>query len=143
MHPPDTVQITTNISSNITNAIHFSTPPTLAHQLPYPHQHINHVTLVTMSPTLACQPRKPSQYAAHASTLACHPRKHATHATHASTPPTLARHLCKHTIDVTHATTPLTQTRQPRHPRQHVQHTISQTHFTGINTSELFKFKEK
>ena len=111
MRHPDTVQLTTNISSNITNAIHFSTPPTLAHQPPYPRWHKNHVTLVAMSPTLACQPRNPSQHAStpptlvhhprhpshprqyvtHASTPPCHPCQHATYASTSPTPPTLAR----------------------------------------------------
>ena len=121
MHYPRHCLAHCNTSSNITNTIHFSTPPTLAHQPPYPCWHTNHVTLVAMSPTLACQPRNPSQHATHASTL---PWKHATHATNASMPPT-----------------------QARHPRQHVQHAISQTqcgiskfHFKTLVFALCFNF---
>ena len=121
----DTVQLTTNISCNITNANHITTTRTLAHQPPYACWHTNHVTLVAMSPTLVCQPRNPSQHATQASTLPTqarypchrastlarhqrHPHQHATDATHASIPPmppTLARHPCKHANHATHAST--------------------------------------
>ena len=89
------------ISSNITNATPFSTPPippTLAHRSLYPCWHTTHADT---SPQHA-------SYVTHASmstTLVHHSRQHATKA---NTPPTLARH--------------------PRHPRQHKQyHAISRT----------------
>ena len=106
-----------NISSNITEAIHFSTALTLAHQPPYPRwhtntspslpchprQHVNHVTQVSTSPTKARHPHHPRKHASrpptqahqqftHASMLAGHPRKHATHS---STPPTQVLHPCQ------------------------------------------------
>ena len=107
----DTVQLTTSISCNITNANHITTTRTLAHQPPYARWHTNHVTLIAMSPTLVCQPRNPSQHATQASTLPiqarypCHPRKH-TSTTPA--PPTQARYRCHPRKHVTHASTPTT-----------------------------------
>ena len=59
------------ISSNIIDATHFSTQPTLAHQAPYPRLH------TTDSGTSV--------------KVARHPSKHATHVTHPSTPSTQAR----------------------------------------------------
>ena len=63
------------ISSNITNATHFSTPATpttLAHRPLYPRWCTTHATHASTSPTLARHQRK--------------------HTTHVSTPPTQARH---------------------------------------------------
>ena len=61
------------VSSNITNATHFSTPPTLAHQPPYLCRHTTHVTHVAKSFTLAQQPRNPRSHAIDASTLSTAP----------------------------------------------------------------------
>ena len=86
------------ISSSITNATHFSTPPT--------------------PPTLVHHPFCPRWHA----TLArcpCNPRQHVTHT---GISPTLAHHQRKHT---THPSTPATQARHVRHLRQHKQHVIS------------------
>ena len=65
------------ISSNVTNATHFSMPltsPTLAHQPPYPCWPTTLVTYVVTSPTLARQPRNPRQHDIHASMLPMHVR---------------------------------------------------------------------
>ena len=90
------------ISSNITNATHFSTPPkkpTLAHT-----PHFTHVGTPPTSATLAGNPRQ--------------------HVTHASMSPTLSSYQRKHT---THASRSPTQVRHLRHPCQHKQHAITQT----------------
>ena len=53
------------ISCSITNATHFSKPPTLANRHPYPHWRTTHVTDARTQPTLA---RHPRYQASHAST---------------------------------------------------------------------------
>ena len=83
MRYPQHCQLTTNISSNITNATHFSRPPTLIHQPPYPQ------CTPTTSHLLPCQPRQHVNHVTQVSTpptLAHHPRKHATRASTYSTP---------------------------------------------------------
>ena len=77
--------------------------------------HASTPTTLPMPPTLACQPRNPSQHATHASTLptqAHHPHHPLKHASTLPAPPTLARQLRKH---VTHASTPPTLARIARH----------------------------
>ena len=94
------------ISTNITNATHFSTlptPPTVANHSPYPRWHITNATHAGMSPL----------HATYVATLAHNTHQHATHANHAGTSPTLVCH--------------------PRHPRQHKQNAISQLRFYKIN----------
>ena len=94
------------ISSNITNATHFSTsatPTMLAHRPFYPRWCTTHVTHAGTSP------------------------QNGAHITHASTSPALARHTRQHCKHTTHVSTPPTQARHPRHSRQHKQHAISQT----------------
>ena len=135
-----------NVSSNITRAIHFSMPPTLAHQPPYPRWHTNHVTLVAMSPTLACQPRTP-KLARHSCYLATHgtipptlpsqTRQDATLATKPTlppTPPTQASHPChphQHATHETHASMPLTTSMLACHPRK------DDTYATHCSTSPM------
>ena len=106
------------ISSNITNATHFSmpvTPNTLVHHPCHPHWHV----------TLARCPHNPRQ-----------------HVTHTGALPTLARHRHKH---ITHFGTPPTQACYPRHLYQHKQHAISQTSGYPIKLLKLLdlKFPEK
>ena len=114
------------ISSNITNATHLSmppTPPTLAHQLPYPHWHTTHVTHAGMSSALSRQSRNPRNHAIHASmplTQAYKPRKHAT------TLPTLALYPCKHTTHANHTSMPPMQGRHLCHLCQPVNHASMQ-----------------
>ena len=88
------------ISSNITNATHFSTPATpttLAYRPLYPRwcsthtnhagtspQHAAHITHASTSPTLARHSRQHATNENTPLTLACLPRKHATHANHDS-----------------------------------------------------------
>ena len=91
------------ICSNITNATHFSMPPTpttLAHCPLYPCWCTTHVTHAGTSP------------------------QHSSHVTHDGTSATLACYQRKHT---THVSTPLMQARHPRHSRQQKQHAISQS----------------
>ena len=106
------------ISSNITNATHFSmpvTPNTLVHHPCHPHWHV----------TLARCPHNPRQ-----------------HVTHTGALPTLARHRHKH---ITHFGTPPTQACYPRHLYQHKQHAISQTSGYPIKLLKLLglKFQEE
>ena len=115
------------ISSNITNATHFSTPATpttLAHRPLYPRWCTTHATHAGTSP----------QHAAHHN-----PRQHVTRT---GSSPTPARHQRKHT---THVSTPPTQARHPRHSRQHKQHAISQTPGYPIKLLKLLglKFQEE
>ena len=92
------------ISSNITNATHLSmppTPPTLAHQLPYPRWHTNHVTHAGMSSALSRQSRNPRNHVIHASMPL----------TQARTPPMLpmpARQPCKHATRANYTITNIT-----------------------------------
>ena len=87
-------------------------------------------------------------YATHVSTpptlltLAHHPRHPHWHVTHGSTSPMLARRQRKLTI---HSSRPPTQARYLRHPRQHKQHAISQTHGYPNNLLKLLvlKFQEE
>ena len=89
------------ISSNITNATHFSTPATpiaLAHRPLYPRWCTTHGTHAGMSPQHAA-------YITHTGTspaLTLHPRQHTTNA---NTPPTLARLPRKHATHPTHNNT--------------------------------------
>ena len=102
------------ISSNITNATHFSmpvTPNTLVHHPCHPHWHV----------TLARCPHNPRQ-----------------HVTHTGALPTLARHRHKH---ITHFGTPPTQACYPRHLYQHKQHAISQTSGYPIKLLKLLDLK--
>ena len=102
------------ISSNITNATHFSmpvTPNTLVHHPCHPHWHV----------TLARCPHNPRQYVTHTGAL-----------------PTLARHRHKH---ITHFGTPPTQACYPRHLYQHKQHAISQTSGYPIKLLKLLDLK--
>ena len=115
------------ISSNITNATHFSTPATpttLAHRPLYPRWCTTHATHAGTSP----------QHAVHHN-----PRQHVTRTDSSPTP---ARHQRKHT---THVSTPPTQARHPRHSRQHKQHAISQTPGYPIKLLKLLglKFQEE
>ena len=115
------------ISSNITNATHFSTPATpttLAHRPLYPRWCTTHATHAGTSP----------QHAVHHN-----PRQHVTRT---GSSPTPARHQRKHT---THVSTPPTQARHPRHSRQHKQHAISQTPGYPIKLLKLLglKFQEE
>ena len=115
------------ISSNITNATHFSTPATpttLAHRPLYPRWCTTHATHAGTSP----------QHAVHHN-----PRQHVTHT---GSSPTPARHQRKHT---THVSTPPTQARHPRHSRQHKQHAISQTPGYPVKLLKLLglKFQEE
>ena len=76
------------ISSNITNATHFSMPPsspTLAHRPLQPHWCTTHVTHAGTQPTLACQPRQHATNANTSPILADLLRKHATYDTDVST----------------------------------------------------------
>ena len=74
------------ISSNITNATHFSTPPTpptLALRPLYPHCRTTHVTHADMSPTLTQHHHKHTTNSSRSPTQACHlryPRLHNQHA---------------------------------------------------------------
>ena len=74
------------ISSNITNATHFSTPPTpptLALRPLYPHCRTTHVTHADMSPTLTQHHHKHTTNSSRSPTQACHlryPRQHNQHA---------------------------------------------------------------
>ena len=102
------------ISSNITNATHFSmpvTPNTLVYHPCHPHWHV----------TLARCPHNPRQ-----------------HVTHTGALPTLARHRNKH---ITHFGTPPTQACYPRHLYQHKQHAISQTSGYPIKLLKLLDLK--
>ena len=112
------------ISSNITNATHFSTsatPTMLAHRPFYPRWCTTHVTHAGTSP------------------------QNGAHITHASTSPALARHTRQHCKHTTHVSTPPTQARHPRHSRQHKQHAISQTPGYPIKLLKLLglKFQEE
>ena len=112
------------ISSNITNATHFSTsatPTMLAHRPFYPRWCTTHVTHAGTSP------------------------QNGAHITHASTSPALARHTRQHCKHTTHVSTPPTQARHPRHSRQHKQHVISQTPGYPIKLLKLLglKFQEE
>ena len=103
-HPRSSLTHHPGISSNITNATHFSMspmPPTLTHRSFYPSLHNHPCWHVTLARLL----RNPRQYVNHIGTSL-----------------TPARHQSKHTI---HASTPPTHARHPRHPRQHKQHAIS------------------
>ena len=106
------------ISSNITNATHFSTPPNVS------------------APTL--YPRWPTTHASNAGTSP----KHATYVTHASASSTLVRHPRQH---ASNANTPITLACLPRHSRQQKQHIISQTPRYPIKLLNLLalKFQEE
>ena len=86
------------ISSNFTNATHFSTPPmtpTLTHRSLYPYwrtnhagtspQHAAYITHASMATTLAHHSRQ------HVTKQTHHPRQHASHACAPSTIPTLVQ----------------------------------------------------
>ena len=127
MHHPRYCLTHHPISSNITNATHFSTPATpttLAHRPLYPRWCTTHATHAGTSP----------QHAVHHN-----PRQHVTRT---GSSPTPARHQRKHT---THVSTPPTQARHPRHSRQHKQHVISQTPGYPIKLLKLLglKFQEE
>ena len=120
-HPRYCLTHHSGISSNITNATLFSTPPTpttLAHCPLYPRWCTAHSTHAGTSP------------------------QHAAHVTHASTSRTLAYYQRKHT---THVSTHPTQARHPRHSRQHKQYAISQTTEYPIKLLKLLglKFQEE
>ena len=108
------------ISSNITNATHFSmaaTPTTLGHRPLYPRWCTTHATHADTSP----------QHAAHI-----------IHVTRTSTSPTLARHQRKHT---THVTTSSKQAHHPPQSQQHKQHAISQTPGYPVKLLKLLGLK--
>ena len=107
------------ISSNITNATHFSTPATpttLAHNPLYPHWCTTHAIQADTSP------------------------QHAAHITHAGASPTLVRHQSKRT---THVSAPPRQTRHPPHSQK--QHAIFQNTGDPIKLLKLsgLKFQEE
>ena len=121
------------ISSNITNATHFSIPltlTTLAHRPLYPCWCTAHLTHAGTSP----QHAKHVTHASTSLTLARHPRQHANNA---NTPPKLVRIPCKHTTNNTHDST--------FHTPFHRQHTISQTSEYPIKLLKLLglKFQEE
>ena len=111
------------ISSNTTDAIHFSTPATpttLEHRPLYPHWCTTHVTHAGTSP----------QHATHHN-----PRQHVTRTGTSHTP---AHHQCKHT---THVSTPPTQVRHRQHSRQHKQHAICQTRWYPVKLLKRLRLK--
>ena len=85
-HPRHDLTHHPGISSNITNATHFSTPPTpptLALRPLYPHCRTTHVTHADMSPTLTQHHHKHTTNSSRSPTQACHlryPRLHNQHA---------------------------------------------------------------
>ena len=116
-HPRYCLMHDPGISSNVTNATHFSTPPTLstlAHRPLYPRWCTTHVTHAGTSP------------------------QHAAHITHASTSPTLARHPHQH---VTNANTSPTLARLPRKHATHGIHdiTYSTRFFKLLVSNSAFK----
>ena len=65
-HPRYCPTQTPEFSTNITNYIHFSAPPTLAHYPPYPRwytTHATHVNTLPTPPTLAWHPRNLTAHA--------------------------------------------------------------------------------
>ena len=118
------------ISSNITNATHFSTPDTpvmlttLAHRPLYPRWCTNHATYTGTSPQHAAY----ITYASTSLTLARHPR---------STRPTQTHHPRQH---ASHASTPPISI-----AHQHKQHAISQTPGYPVKLFELLglRFQDK
>ena len=85
------------ISSNITNATHFSmlpTTPTLVHHRLYPHWSTTHVTHAGTQPTLARHPRWHVTHVSTPPTQTHHLRQHASHTSTPLTTPTLAQRVC-------------------------------------------------
>ena len=122
-HPRYCLTHHSGISSNITNATHFSvsaTPTTLAHRPLYPRWCTTHATHAGTSP----------QHAVHHN-----PRQHVTRT---GSSPTPARHQRKHT---THVSTPPTQARHRQHSRQHKQHAFCQTPWYPIKLLKLLGLK--